>query len=152
MTVRSQARALVLQCLYELDFTDHTFEHALSAHVEGTIVDDGEPNYGLGLSPKGIKFARTLGTAVEKRLEELDTLAAKYAPEWPFDQISAIDRNILRLAICELLFTKDAPGKVVINEAVELAKQFGRDTSPRFVNGVLGAVISHRESHEKSAA
>ncbi len=152
MTVRSQARALILQCLYELDFTDHTFDHALNAHVEGAIVDDGEPNYGLHLPPKGVAFARSLGSAVEERLDELDALAAKYASEWPLDQISAIDRNILRLAICELLYTKDAPGKVVINEAVELAKKFGGETSPRFVNGVLGAVISQSESEQKTVA
>ncbi len=151
MTVRSQARALVLQCLYEMDFTDHPFEQVFSAHKDRIMVDDGEPSFD-DLPPQGESFARALGTAVENRLEELDALAAKYAPEWPLDQISAIDRNILRIAICELLFTKDAPVKVVVNEAVELAKKFGGDSSPRFINGVLGAVISQHETRQKTAA
>ncbi len=151
MTVRSQARALVLQCLYEMDFTDHPFEQIFLAHKDRVMVDDGEPNFD-DLPPQGESFARSLGTAVEERLEELDALATKYAPEWPLDQISAIDRNILRIAICELLFTKDAPTKVVINEAVELAKKFGGDSSPRFINGVLGAVISQHETQQKTAA
>ncbi len=149
MKVRSRARALVLQCLYELDFTDHTFLQAFDAHTEATFVIENVVDFAGGLNEKGLAFARRLGSTVEARKDELDVLISSFAPEWPLNQISAIDRNILRIAVCELHFMHDAPGKVVINEAVELAKTFGGDSSPRFVNGVLGAVVSHKPSIPK---
>ncbi len=149
MKVRSRARALALQCLYELDFTDHTFLQAFNVHTEATFVVENVVDFAGGLNEKGLAFAKMLGSAVDVRKDELDALISTFAPEWPLDQISAIDRNILRIAVCELHFTHDAPGKVVINEAVELAKTFGGDSSPRFVNGVLGAVISHKPSMPK---
>ncbi len=149
MKVRSRARALALQCLYELDFTDHTFLQAFNAHTEATFVIENVVDYAGGLKKEGLTFAKRLGSMVETRKSELDALISTFAPEWPLDQISAIDRNILRIAVCELHFMHDAPGKVVINEAVELAKTFGGDSSPRFVNGVLGAVISHKSSVPK---
>jgi N utilization substance protein B len=68
---------------------------------------------------------------------------ARYAPEWPLDQIAAIDRNILRIATWEFAAQRDTPVKVAINEAVELAKAFGSDSAPRFVNGVLGSLAEH---------
>jgi N utilization substance protein B len=73
---------------------------------------------------------------------QLDRVVAELAPEWPVDQIAVIDRNVLRIAIYELLFDSDTPPKVAINEAVELAKMFGSDSSPRFVNGVLGSLAT----------
>jgi len=152
MIVRSQARALVLQCLYELDFTGHSFEQILDAHVVGKAPAESVTNYAMRMPPRGMEFVRMLGGAVEQHLAELDALAAKFALEWPLDQISAIDRNVLRIAICEMLFTGDAPDKVVINEAVELAKLFGGDSSPRFVNGVLGAVVAQKTAQRKTAA
>jgi N utilization substance protein B len=79
---------------------------------------------------------------VSEQLEYLDLLVGRYAPEWPVDQIAIIDRNILRMAILEILMRDDTPVKVAINEAVELAKEFGSDSSGRFVNGVLGSLVS----------
>jgi N utilization substance protein B len=72
----------------------------------------------------------------------LDAIIRQYAPEWPLEQVAIVDRNILRIALCELRVMEDAPVKVIINEAVELAKAFGSDSSPRFVNGVLGSAIN----------
>ena len=131
MKASRQARAIILQCLYELDYTDHAFDTAFENRLTA------QP-----LSANGRTFAHTLGMAVVARRQELDDIAAKVAPEWPIDQIATIDRNILRLAIYELLFYDDTPDKVAINEAVELAKLFGGDNSPRFVNGVLGSLVS----------
>jgi N utilization substance protein B len=74
----------------------------------------------------------------------LDQIIAIYAPEWPLDQIAAIDRNILRMALWEFAVQHETPIKVAINEAVELAKQYGSDSAPRFINGVLGALADHQ--------
>ena len=76
----------------------------------------------------------------------LDKIIARYAPEWPVEQMAAIDRNILRIALYEIAQGEDTPVKVAINEAVELAKMFGSDASPRFVNGVLGSVVTYERS------
>lgn len=149
MKVRSQARALALQCLYEVDYTNHTFSQAYDAHIASEVVVENATDFAGKLNKEALLFAKDLGQMVEARREELDTMISTFAPEWPLTQIAAIDRNILRVAVCELYFLQDAPGRVVINEAVELAKAFGGDSSPRFVNGVLGAVISHRESTPK---
>jgi N utilization substance protein B len=85
-------------------------------------------------------FARQLVAGVISRSPKLDTLIQKYAPEWPLDQMAVIDRNILRIAIWEFAVDRQTPIKVAINEAVELAKLYGSDSAPRFVNGVLGAL------------
>jgi N utilization substance protein B len=80
---------------------------------------------------------------------ELDQLIAKYAPEWPLDQIATIDRNILRIAFWEFAVSRETPVKVAINEAVELAKLYGSDSAPRFINGVLGTLVEHEsEIHQ----
>ena len=78
--------------------------------------------------------------------DALDEVIARYAPEWPLGQIAAIDRNILRMALWEFAVYHDTPIKVAINEAVELAKQFGSDSAPRFINGVLGALADHQHA------
>ena len=131
MNVRRQARILALQALYEIDST---------RHPAGTVLDQRlaeDP-----LSAEGEAFARELVTGVMKHQARLDELIQHYAPEWPVDQIAVVDRNILRIAVYELLFDSDTPPKVAINEAVELAKMFGSDSSPRFVNGVLGSLAT----------
>ncbi len=80
------------------------------------------------------------------RLNEIDSIIRKHAPAWPVEDLAAIDRNILRLAIYEIMFSDETPKKVSINEAVELAKLFGADNSPRFVNGVLGSVLNAQKT------
>jgi N utilization substance protein B len=89
-------------------------------------------------------FARQIIFGVLPLTPTLDEIIASYAPEWPLDQIAAIDRNILRMALWEFAVYHETPLKVAINEAVELAKQFGSDSAPRFINGVLGALAEHQ--------
>ena len=131
MQVRHRARVIALQALFEIDCTQHH-----PAVVVDRRLEDAE------LPDIGAQFATELVTGVHDRQGELDALIARYAPEWPVDQIATIDRNILRLAIYEILMREDTPVKVAINEAVELAKEFGSDSSGRFVNGVLGSLVS----------
>ncbi len=131
MKVRRRARAAVLQALYELDFTDHEITFALEARFKE------RPLPGAAEA-----FARSLAAGVQTYQTYLDSIVGDLAPEWPIDQIAAVDRNVLRVAIYELLFEPDIPPKVAINEAVELAKMFGGESSPRFVNGVLGSLVA----------
>lgn len=134
--VRRQARAIILQCLYELDFRTPPFEISFRYRL------DEHP-----LTPNSESFALTLGRGVYENRDQLDLTIAELAPEWPVDQIATVDRNILRIAVYELLNSHDIPSKVAINEAVELAKKFGSESSPRFVNGVLGSLASQKPSH-----
>ena len=92
------------------------------------------------LSPEGEEFARTLVTGVREHRVMLDEMIQRHAPEWPVDQMAVVDRNVLRMAIYEFHIAHLTPLKVAINEAIELAKTFGSDSAPRFVNGVLGAL------------
>jgi N utilization substance protein B len=137
MKARRRARAVVLQCLYELDYTSHTFEDAFQNRLcEESLLADGE------------HFAYHLGKGVSNSCPTLDEITAELAPEWPIDQIAPIDRNILRIAVYEFLSENDTPPKVAINEAVELAKAFGSESSPRFVNGVLGTLASKSDNYK----
>lgn len=131
MKVRRRARAVVLQTLYELDFTDHPAKGALEARLAERPLPEA-----------AVVFARSLLMGVQTYRTYLDSVVTELAPEWPIEQIAAVDRNVLRIAIYELLFELEIPPKVAINEAVELAKMFGSDSSPRFVNGVLGSLVS----------
>ncbi len=133
MKPRTRARALALQVLYEVDMANHPPAEVFKARLEETP-----------LSPELSEFARQIVFGVIPLTNVLDTSIAQYAPEWPFDQIAAIDRNILRMACWEFAVSHDTPLKVAINEAVELAKQFGSDSTPRFINGVLGSLADHQ--------
>ena len=131
MKVRRRSRILALQALYEIDTTHHPAGTVLDQRLaEDPLPDEGEA------------FARELITGVMKHQAELDELIQRYAPEWPVDQMAVVDRNVLRIAIYEFFISKATPIKVAINEAVELAKLFGSDSAPRFVNGVLGALAT----------
>jgi len=133
MKPRTKARALALQSLYEVDLTQHPPGNVFMERLEETP-----------LSPELGEFARQIIFGVLSLTTDLDQSIAKYAPEWPFDQIAAIDRNILRMACWEFAVYEDTPLKVVINEAVELAKHYGSDSAPRFINGVLGSLVEHQ--------
>ena len=128
---RHQARRLALQALYEIDCTDHQVGTVLSERLE---------------SDSYREETRTLTTrlvsGVLEHRDQLDALIRRYAPEWPLDQIAILDRNILRIAIFELIIDDTIPVKVAINEAVELAKTFGAESTPRFINGVLGTLAA----------
>ena len=131
MKARHRARIAALQALFEID----------CAHHVPTVVIERRLN-DVALPEAGASFARELVDGVSTHQEELDALIGRYAPEWPVDQIALVDRNILRMAIFEILLGDDTPVKVAINEAVELAKEFGSDSSGRFVNGVLGSLVA----------
>jgi N utilization substance protein B len=126
---RRKARAIALQTLYEIDSTKHEVEAVVNRFLDGA-----------GLSEENNAFVRELVSKVIENKKELDHNIRKFATAWPIEQISIIDRNILRLAIFEILFDNSVSVKVAINEAVELAKKFGSDNSPKFVNGVLGSI------------
>jgi len=141
MKVRRKARALALQILFEIDSVGHSAETALQSRLDVTRAEDAAAQR-ESLSPDGEAFARTLVQGVVQTQTELDALIAKFAPEYPVDQLAIVDRNVLRLALFELRAMGDVPVKVAINEAVELAKLYGSDSAPRFVNGVLGAYVA----------
>lgn len=131
MKARRKARSLALQALYEIDCASHPPEEVIAARLEE------QP-----LSDELVAFARHLVLGVLAHAPDLDGLIHRHAPEWPLDQMAAIDRNILRMAIWEFVVDGETPTKVAINEAVELAKLFGSDSAPRFVNGVLGVLAA----------
>ena len=132
---RRRARSLALQALYEIDSVHHPSEEVLAR-----LGDD--------LSPEALEFMRLLVLGTLESAPELDVMVAENAPEWPVSELAIIDRNILRLAIWELLIWGETPVKVAINEAVELAKRFGSDSAPRFINGVLGSVADRRNAQQ----
>lgn len=139
MKPRTRARSLALQVLYEVDLTDHLPGVVFQERLE-EINADGQ----TGLSTELAEFARQIIFGILPLAEKLDGAIARYAPEWPFDQIAAVDRNILRMAAWEFAVSQETPVKVAINEAVELAKLFGSDNAPRFINGVLGSLADHQ--------
>lgn len=125
---RRMARRRALQALYEWDAVGHDPSHAVGLAAGGKNTD-------------GSAYARELVQQVLDHTAEVDDLIRRFAPAWPLDQIAIVDRNILRIALCELLFREDVPAKVVVNEAVEVAKSYGGDGSSRFINGVLGSFL-----------
>ena len=138
MKSRTRARSVALQVLYEVDITSHSPGAVMQQRLEE-----------VEFTPELAEFTRRIIFGVLPLIEPLDIAIAKYAPEWPFDQIAAIDRNILRIATWEFAVDRDTPVKVAINEAVELAKIYGSDSAPRFVNGVLGSLADHEhEIHQ----
>ena len=126
---RRKARIVALQALYELDAVGHDVNSALPSLLEHAA-----------LSAENADFVRHLVNGVIQNRERIDQHIKSFAPAWPMEQIPIIDRNILRLAIFEVLLDNNVPVKVAINEAVELAKAFGSDSSPKFINGVLGSI------------
>jgi N utilization substance protein B len=139
--IRRQARILALQTLYELDTTQHRADDAVAYRLEEQPV-----------SAEGEAFLRLLVSSVIKHRDRLDALIQRHAPAWPVGQIAVVDRNVLRIALVELSGLTGTPPKVAINEAVDLAKLFGSDSSSRFVNGVLGSAVADPEHHQLAAA
>jgi transcription antitermination protein NusB len=126
---RHKAREVALQILYEIDLAGHSPEEVLRNILDQTEVSEEVDN-----------FVKELVNGVVSNRDQIDQNIRDFAPAWPLEQISAVDRNILRLAIFEILLDNKIPVKVAINEAVELAKTFGSDNSSRFINGVLGSI------------
>ncbi|HVM70386.1 MAG TPA: transcription antitermination factor NusB [Anaerolineales bacterium] len=132
MKARTRARGIALQALYEIDLVGHPPAQVLQERLAD------EPQ-----TDELAEFTREILFGVLPIRDLLDAILARYAPEWPMDQIAAVDRNILRIAAWEFAGKQDTPIKVAINEAVELAKMYGSDSAPRFVNGVLGSLAEH---------
>jgi N utilization substance protein B len=130
MKPRTRARGIALQALYEIDITGHPAGQVLSERFTDSQLDDSL-----------LDFAKQIVIGILPIVNELDTIIAKHAPEWPLDQVAIIDRNILRIALWEIAVSNQTPIKVAINEAVELGKVYGSDSTPRFVNGVLGSLV-----------
>lgn len=136
--LRHKARILALQTLYEID---------CSAHNPDEILDRALQEKSL---PEEIaSFARLLVTGTVQNREDIDNSIGRFAPLFPVEQIAIIDRNILRLAIFEIVFERSIPVKVAVNEAIELAKSFCSDSAPKFINGVLGSIIADYMLAEK---
>jgi len=129
MKPRTRARSIALQALYEIDISGHPPEVVLQNRLK-------EHNLESALE----EFIRSIVMGVFSMSDDLDNLISDHASEWPLDQVAIIDRNILRIALWEFSVYEVTPIKVAINEAVELAKVFGSDSTPRFVNGVLGSL------------
>jgi transcription antitermination protein NusB len=132
MKSRTKARSIALQVLYEVDITQHKPGSVLQEHYEVIRIAENLKD-----------FISQIVSGVLKYQQTLDEFIAAFAPEWPIDQVAVIDRNLLRMALWEIAVYRKTPVKVVVNEAVELAKQFGADGSQRFINGVLGGFIDN---------
>ena len=133
MKDRTRARGVALQALYELDVTNHPVGTVLIERTANSELDD-----------ELILFFHSIVLGVWPIRQELDSFIAEHAPDWPLDQVAIIDRNIIRIALWEFAVADDTPLKVAINEAVELAKTYGSDSAPRFVNGVLGSLADRQ--------
>jgi N utilization substance protein B len=138
MKSRTKARSIALQVLYEIDVSGHDPAKALLERLEEIPLENNLAD-----------FSRQIIFGVLPLTQKLDDFIAQHAPEWPLDQVAAIDRNILRIALWEFAVAGCTPIKVAINEAIELSKQFGSDSTPRFVNGVLGSLADRlQEIHQ----
>jgi len=137
MKSRTKARAIALQVLYEYDLTGHPVGIILVNRFQEDEQD-----------AKSVKFTEEIVYGVYPFILKLDEIIAHYAPDWPLDQVASIDRNIIRIALWEFAVKKCTPIKVAINEAVELGKIYGSDSTPRFVNGVLGSLVSKYDEYK----
>lgn len=133
MKHRTRARSVALQVLFETDIVEHSPGNALEARLEENL-----------LEPKLVEFVHKIVFGVFPLKDKLDSFIGEHAPEWPLAQVAIIDRNILRIALWEFAVYGETPIKVAINEAIELAKTYGSDSAPRFVNGVLGSLASRQ--------
>ena len=139
MASRHLSRSIAMQSLYEWDFNGKKPE------LLNKIVERNIKEYGPGLEDSS--FVWQLINGVIEKLPQIDKIIGKAAPEWPIEQITIVDRNVLRVGLYELLYAKkeEVPPKVAINEAIELAKNFGGESSGKFINGVLGTVYKEIE-------
>ena len=139
MKPRTRARSIALQALFEIDLVGHPIGTVLEHRLEDAALEE-----------RLVKFTKSITMGVWPMREELDLFIAEHAPEWPLDQVAIVDRNILRIALWEFAVNGETPIKVAINEAVELAKTFGSDSSPRFINGVLGSLAARENEIRQS--
>jgi transcription antitermination protein NusB len=131
MSSRRKARSIALQVLYELDCTRHRTDEVLARLAYDESIDEVM-----------LEFITSLAEGVQTHRRQIDSIIEEHAPAFPVDQMAPIDRTILRIGLYELVFARETPYKVSINEAVELAKGFGGEATPRLVNGVLASVVN----------
>jgi N utilization substance protein B len=141
MATRHLARTIILQSLYEWDFYEHKTDLP-------NIIERNMKEFGPGIDEPD--FVWKIAKGVIENIKEIDEIIKRVAPEWPINQIAIVDRNVLRIGLYELLHAdpNEVPPKVAINEAIEIAKNYGGQNSPKFINGVLGTVF--RELEQKS--
>jgi len=139
MKARTRARSVALQALYEIDMVGHPPLLVIRDRLSDNSFDE-----------KLAQFISQIVLGIWPIVEELDHFIAEHAPEWPLEQVALIDRNILRIALWEFAVSENIPIKVAINEAVEIAKVYGSDSSPRFVNGVLGSLAPRQNEIRQS--
>lgn len=137
MSSRRKARIVALQILYEMDSTGHPHSEIMERALHDKDMDR-----------RGLEFTKILVDGVIQELEDLDKRIEQFATIWPVDQLSIVDRNILRIAIFEVVVYNRTPIKAAVNEAIELAKGFGSESSPKFVNGVLGSILGKAKTQE----
>lgn len=144
MATRHLVRSIVLQSLFEWDFYNRKSDFL-------KIIERNLQEFGPGIDEP--EFVYKLSQGIIEHINNLDEIIKKAAPEWPLEQISIVDRNVLRIGLYELLFAdpNEVPPKVAINEAIELAKSFGGPNSGKFINGVLGTVYREVENKEKKS-
>ena len=142
MSSRHLTRRIVLQTLYEWDFSGKKRDC-------GAVLDKNFAEFGADLDEK--EFAEDLMRGVLNNLEELNNIITSAAPQWPLEKTTIVDRNVLRVGLFELIYSNDeeVPPKVAINEAIELAKEFGGESSGKFVNGVLGTVYKEMKEEDE---
>lgn len=131
VVARRRTRALVMQVLYESDAVEHSALDVMDERLSE-----------MKLSRRDAEFARKILEGIFANAAEIDKIISDFAPNWPISQMAVVDRNLLRMAIYEIMVSQETPPKVAVNEAVELAKAFGADSAPRFINGVLGSVMA----------
>jgi N utilization substance protein B len=144
---RHLGRIVALQTLYELDFRVEVQEKDLD---RDEVLKRNIARYSEVVEDK--EFIENIVSGVTEKQEELDAIIQPVAPDWPLSQIARIDRTVLRMGVYELYYNLKVPKKVVINEAVELAKSFGSDNSSKFINGVLGTVLKNLEDSKPEKA
>jgi len=129
---RRQLREIAFQIIFQVDVGKNDLEAALIERIQETDMDKGDK-----------AFCRSLVSGTLEKLNEIDEIIEKYALDWEVNRMLSVDRNILRLAVYEMVFSIETPAKAALNEAIEIAKTFGSEDSPKFINGILGQVINH---------
>lgn len=144
MSNRHLSRTIAMQSLYEWDF------NKLDAQALSTLAEENMKSFAPDFNDNG--FAQHIIKGVINNIDDINALITTYAPEWPLEQITVVDRNVLRIGIYELKFSKgEIPPKVAINEAIELAKTFGGESSGKFINGVLGSIYKDMVAQGETA-
>lgn len=136
MSNRHMARSIVMQSLYQWDFRD--MENVNTDIIIGQNIAE----FGIGLNEENIEYVKKTFNEIITKKDEIDEKIERFSPDWKITQMALVDRNVLRIGVYELYFNKEIPEKVAINEAIEIAKNFGGQSSGKFVNGILGAMYN----------